>query len=165
MAAPTAAATGQVLSPVFAMDVMGTEIQEKIVSGLFFPQNTGVPTENKVQGNYIWNVARTGVGTFTVTILATTGFTEGPFSTAIENPSPKNIQVTLCLDPAGTQQALQVMAGPVTRKANSVTFTIFVYSITGAAASDITQPGSPTQNGSFIMWRYHWVELRRPPNW
>lgn len=163
MAAPTATATGQVVSPVFAMDIMGTETQEKIVSGLFFPQNAGAPTWNRVQGNYIWNVTRTGVGTFNVTILATTGFVIGPFLPAIQNPSPKNIQVSLCLDPAGTQQALQVMAGPVTRKANSVTFSIFVYSITGAGASDITQPGSPTDNGSFIMWRYHYTELRNPP--
>jgi hypothetical protein len=163
MAAPTATATGQVVSPILAIDIMGTEVQEKIIGGLFFPQNTSAPTENKVQGNYIWNVSRTGVGVFQVTILATTGFVIGPFLPAVQNPSPKNIQVTLCIDPAGTQQNLNATAGPVTRKANSVSFSIFVFSNSAGTASDITQPGSPTDNGSFVMWRYHYTELRNPP--
>jgi hypothetical protein len=165
MAAPTSAGAGQIFSPIFAMDLMAMEVQEKYVSGLFLPQNTAAPTKLNAgyAGNYIWSVTRTGVGVFSVTVKLTTGFVEGPFLATVQNPSPKNVQVTICIDPAGTQQNVIPTAGPVVLKANTVSFGILLYNSTTGAASDITQPGSPTNNGSFIMWRFHYTELRNPP--
>lgn len=139
--------------------VKGTDQYERMFAGLFFPQNTGVPTSPNFKFDDSWSVVRTAVGTFSVSIEATGGFTK-PIVAATQNPTPKTIKVSLCVDPAGAQQNLNCTAGPVTHKANMIVFTIFVFKQDTAALSDITQPGSPTLNGSFVNWYLGMSELK-----
>ncbi len=130
------------------------------IAGYFFPQNTGVPTEAKQPSNYFWTVARTGVGAFKVTVLGTAGFVK-PILAATQNPTPINIQVCQCIDPAGALQTVGLETiGGIAFKANSFSFTIQVFNSNTNVAADITQPGSPTLNGSFILWRVMYSELR-----
>lgn len=139
--------------------VKGTDQFERLFAGLFLPQNTGVPTSPNYQFDDSWVATRTGVGTFSVSIESTGGFTK-PVVAATQNLTPKTIKVTMCVDPAGVVQNLNCIAGPVTHKANKIVFTIFVFKQDTGALSDVTQPGSPTLNGTFVNWYLGMSELK-----
>jgi hypothetical protein len=130
------------------------------IGGFFFPQGAGAPTVSKMPSGYISKVTRSGVGLYPVQVLVTAGFVK-PILAATQNPTPINIQLTPCIDPAGAVQPIQAQViGSPTLKANTFSFTVGVFRTDTNVAYDIIQPGSPTLNGSFILWRIVWSELR-----
>jgi hypothetical protein len=129
------------------------------IGGYFFPQNTSAPTAPKIPSGYISKVTRTGVGLYLVQVLQTAGFIK-PLAAATQNKTPMNIQLTVCVDPAGAVQPIsaQVVAG-LTFKGNSFSFGVGTFRTDTPAAYDIIQPGSPTYGGSFVNWRVIYSDL------
>jgi hypothetical protein len=129
------------------------------IGGYFFPQNTSAPTVPKLPSGYDSVVTRTGVGLYLVKVLQTAGFIK-PLLAATQNPTPLNIQLTVCVDPAGAVQPISAqVVGGITFKANSFSFGVGTFRTDTPAAYDIIQPGTPTLNGSFVMWRVIYSEL------
>jgi len=86
-------------------------------------------------------VSRTGTGIFLVTLI-------GNFGKAGTIAKINSLRTCLQIDPAASTLTLASTIGAVTGN----TFVINVWNTETNALADITQPGSPTNQGSFIHW-------------
>jgi hypothetical protein len=126
-------------------EIEGSERQVTLLGGMFKPAGTGAPTSGS-PGKSFWNVARLSAGVFQVTLVGNPG--AGTSSPATTIAKIQSVLATLQIDPAGSPLNLQVQVGPVTGS----TFVLLVTAANTGIPTDITQPGSPTNQGSFVHW-------------
>jgi hypothetical protein len=121
--------------------IQGSENQVKLLGGYFKPAGTGAPTIIS-PGAPFWSVSRVSTGLFLVTLVGTFARAQATLGKV------QCVLAGLQIDPAGSDQTLQVTAGPLTGN----TFELYVTDTTTGAATDITQPVTPSDQGSFVHW-------------
>jgi hypothetical protein len=130
------------------LPIQGTENEMRRLGGNFMPQGTAAPVASSAGGSF-WEVARTGVGAFLVTLLGNPGAERA--SPATTSGKIQFLHGTLVIDPAAsglTETNLIVV--PMILNGSSFTLQI-IESDTGDAI-DMSQPGTPTANGSSVHW-------------
>lgn len=124
--------------------VKGDENQIKLLGGYFEPNGSSAPTAIS-SGSSRWEVSRVATGRFLVTLLGTL---QGNAVTSTTLGKIQSILATLQVDSAGSVQTLGVVVGPVTGSS----FELDVVNTATDALTDISQPGSPAAQGTFVHW-------------
>lgn len=123
-------------SRLWQQPLQGADIFEAVFAGNFLPEGSSAPKTNSPAAGK-WTVARSGTGTFLVTLFGATG-------------RVLNFQASLQLDQAGSDLHLQVTPGLVSSANGRVTLQFLVQDTTTGALTDITQPVSPDAQGSAV---------------